>query len=328
MPVSACKFKVKHVLVTGAAGFLGQHVCRYLRQQGVLVRAMLRRPIEGPWDEAVIADLSRPESFPVRMFDDVDSVFHLAAIAHHRATEEDYQHNNVDSCVNIAQAALAAGVTRLIYVSSSKAVAEPYDRCVDENFTDMPTDAYGVSKRRGEEVLLAMPGLTHLVIARPPLIYGAGVRDNLAMMLRWIDKCLFPPLPDLPAPRSMVAAADVARALLLLAQEPKAHQKIYFVTDNQVYQMAAVERAMRTALGRKLPVWHVPFFCFWCVGKTGDLFRKLYVRFPIHSGLVHKLLGPAQYSSEKLQRELGWRPETDFYRELPAIVAEYRRLKQ
>ena len=242
------KLAIKQVLVTGAGGFLGRAVCRHLQSQGVRVRALLRKTVAGPWDEVVVvADLADASLLSAGIFSGVDSVFHLAAIAHNRATEADYQRNNVDACINIAKAALAAGVTNFVYVSSSKAVAEPYGRCADETFTDYPTDGYGLSKRKCEEALLALPGFSQLVIARPPLIYGPGVRDNLAMMLRLTDKGIFPPLPALAAPRSMVAASDVARALLLLAREPRAHRNIYFVTDNQPYTMAAIARAMRLA---------------------------------------------------------------------------------
>jgi len=312
MKPASSNIHLQRCLVTGASGFVGQTLCEKLQSQGIMVRALLRHQRPGPWNEVVHCNL---EDFSEKMdeiFSGIDTIFYLASIAHSKASVHEYDEFNVRLCLRFSEAAIRHGVKRFIYVSSAKAMAEPYDRLVDETFADMPSHPYGLSKRRAEEGLLAAQGFEHLVILRPCLIYGKGVRGNLSSMLNWIAKGLFPPLPDTGNKRSMVSVRDVASALIACASSSVAHRQIYLVTDGVDYSVKAIENSMRLALHKSVQRWFIP-----------QRLIRLLSRLPFFSGILHKLLGSARYSSEKLHRELAWQPTENFFQVLPEMIDDH-----
>jgi len=208
-PAEPITFHLHKALVVGASGFVGKALCKLLKAEGVPVRALIRKEQKGDWKEAVVCDIENFRQHEKKIFHDIDTVFYLASIAHNKAPEDAYQKINVDLCLDFAERALANGVKRFVYVSSTKAMAEPGDKMVDETFTAKPNDKYGLSKRHAEEGLLAMNGFDHLAIVRPSLIYGAGVQGNLYLMMSVIDKDMTPALPDTKARRSMISVNDV-----------------------------------------------------------------------------------------------------------------------
>ncbi len=315
---------IKRCLVTGATGFVGRVLCEQLRQAGIFVRVVVREEQDGPWDEQVVCALEAAADNREALFEGVDTVFYLASIAHSKAAQHLYQSFNVDTCVSFAKAAANAGVGGFVYVSSTKATAEPYDQLVDEAFTEPPLDAYGTSKREAEEQLLALDSFLHLAIVRPCLIYGVGVKSNLDTMMKAIGKGVFPPLPETGARRSMVSVGDVSRALLAVAQSPVAHRQVYIVTDKQDYSVYEITRLIRAAFDKGPFKVTIPFFIFRLIGATGDLIKKIVKPFPVSSDTIHKLLGPARYSSDKLTRDTGWQPQDTFASQLPAMVQVYR----
>lgn len=314
------KYFLKDCLVTGASGFVGRVLCEQLQNKDVKVRALLRQDQRGPWDERVLCDLVDFEKKSNEIFSDIDTIFYLASIAHDKAPADLYEIFNVQLCLRFAASALQHGVKRFVYVSSTKAMAEPRETIIDEYFLDWPKDSYGISKRKAEEGLLALAGFEHLVIIRPCLIYGKGVQGNLFSMLKLIDKGLFPPLPETGAKRSMVSVRDVASALILSATSAIAHRNIYLITDGENYSVKEIENAMRDALNTKRPCWAIPVTLLTVVAKMGDLIKKLWHRFPFTSVALDKLIGPACYTSEKIQRELGWKPIETFMQVLPEMV--------
>jgi len=320
MPVA---HPLKRCLVTGASGFVGKELCEQLQRNGIFVRALLRHNQSGPWSETVPCDLTSFEQSSKKIFSDIDTIFYLASISHNSASPEEYDFFNVKLCLRFAESAIQHGVKNFIYVSSTKAMAEPHKKIVDEKFLDWPEDHYGISKRKAEEGLLALTGFDHLVIIRPCLIYGKGVKGNILSMLKLIEKGIFPPLPETGANRSMVSVRDVASALILSATTSTANRNIYLITDGIDYSVKEIENAMRHALHKKARSWYIPEKLLIALASIGDLLKKVLGRFPFNSGVLHKLLGAARYSSEKIQKELGWRPTENFLKVLPEIVDDF-----
>jgi nucleoside-diphosphate-sugar epimerase len=305
-------------LVVGASGFVGKVLCKQLHAEGTHVRALIRKTQKGDWNEAVVCDLENFQQHEKKIFHDIDTVFYLASIAHNKAPETAYQKINVDLCLEFAEAALANGVKRFVYVSSTKAMAEPNHHVIDETFADKPKDKYGLSKRHAEEGLLALSknketGFEHLAIVRPCLIYGAGVQGNLYLMMSVLDKDVAPALPETKARRSMISVNDVARALVAVAKNPRAHRQIYILTDGQQYPVKQLEQAMRRQLGKGKPRWQIPGFVF-----------ALAKNLPVMSEMIEKLSCSALYSSDKIESELGWHPIQTFNDVLPDMVDDYR----
>lgn len=311
---------VKQCLVTGGNGFLGRHLLQLLLLQKVAVRALLRKPqlMMSPI-ETLIGDLLENHMPYEAALMDVDTVFHLANIAHARKTYAQYQ-DDCNATIKLALEAQKAGVTRFVYVSSTKAMAPPGVIKRDETWSQWPDDAYGYWKRMTEQRLLEEVSIPHIAILRPCLVYGCGVKGNLQRMIQQINRGFFPPLPETGAERSMVAAIDVASALLLAAIHPDANRSPLIVSDGERYTANAIYKAILQSLGKAAPGYTVPVDMLKFFGRTGDVLSRLWAGCPVTSQAMEALTGAAAYSSSKLCR-LGWEPSTTFYAEVDAVVA-------
>lgn len=305
--------KLKKCLVTGASGFIGKPFCVYLKNQGVFVRALFRNPTSGPWDEQVIHDLADPErySIPETIFDSIDTVFHLAGVAHagrrSNISPEVYWTVNTASTGELMHLAAKSGVRRFIYFSSTKAIN--------------PTDDYGSSKQAAEKLVLelgAKHGL-HVCILRPSLVYGPNLKGNLLSMMRGIDRGWFPALPDTQNQRSLISVQDLSRVALLAAKNVKANGKIYTVTDGKNYSTRQLYDSMRQSLGRGRAKISFPLWPLKICARIGDL-----LRLPLNSESLDKITGSEVHSSELLCEDLNWKPSTNFFQSMPEIVKAYK----
>lgn len=321
-------------LVTGAGGFVGRRLASDIVARGERVCALLRAPCAGPWDEHVICDLGR-DLIPARVLTDIAGIFHLAGIAHTAATrtvpDEDYWRVNVDGTRSLVAAAAAAGVDRLIYFSSVKAAADPGEHCVDETWDAPPSDAYGRSKRAAEAVVrdahcrLGM----HAVVLRPTLVYGPGVKGNLARMLTAVARGRFPPLADCGNRRSMVSVSDLSAVAWQSAQQPAAAGKCYLVADGVDYSTRSIYEAMCRALGKEPARWVLPVSALTVGAYLGDMLQPLLCRrLPLNRAIAKRLTGSACYRAHRLMDDLDWLPKQDLDAALPALVAAARHARQ
>ncbi len=297
---------MKRCFVTGASGFIGKALCALLQAQGFFVRACLRTPLTGPWDEVVVGDLRNTKT-PAwqQAMQGMDTVFHFAGIAHTKASTRDYWVVNVEASEALMQLAISAGVARFIYGSSIKAIE--------------PDDDYGRSKQAAEKRLLVL-GKAHGVqvsILQPVLVYGSPLKGNLLRLLRGIDQGWFPPLPETHNKRSLVSLEDVVTAACLVAEDPRLSDQIqnprYIISDGIAYSTRQIYDAMREALGLSPCKWSIPL-----------RFLRWIAKLPFAGSIFEKLLGSAYDASDHLQQSLGWRPTTTLFKSLPAIVAAYR----
>ncbi|MEX0739227.1 MAG: NAD-dependent epimerase/dehydratase family protein [Pseudohongiella sp.] len=304
--MSAHADKQPVVLLTGASGFVGRFLQKRLQGEPVTVRT-LQRPQH---DLLQAATLTAP-------CQGIDTVYHLAAYAHvNQAQVKSLYATNVDGTANLLQAAIAAGVRRFVYVSSI--LADPA--------YDQPRTAYGDAKQRAETLLQATHAAGHIevVILRPVNVYGPGMKGNLMTLLRLIRKGLMPPLPRFTQTFSLIGVEDLCQALLLAASCPVGSSApVYLLTDGEVYQIRALEQAMRQALGKTQPAWATPRAVFYLAALALELLGRL---LPINNapGLrsYHALARNYTVDSKASQRDLGYNPQSDFYRELPAIIAD------
>lgn len=311
------------VLVTGASGFIGPSLCRRLGSGGWRVRAVMRRPAVGPWDEAVTLDLGR-QPIPSGLLTGVDCVFHLAGRAHALAeghgAEEEYRLSNVQSTLDLVAAARATGVRAFVYFSSVKAMGDGDA----EAATGGPVvlSPYGHSKRRAEQAVLNGDGVPHSVVLRPSLVYGPKPKGYLDLMIRAVRGGWFPPLPELGNGRSMIHRDDLVEAALLCAFDPRASGNAYVVTDGTPYSTRQVYEYILAALGRKPPSWTLPVGMLRAAARAGDAIRKIRGRrLLFDSDLLEKLLGSARYDGEPICRELGFRARRDLRGSMAEMLA-------
>ena len=209
------RHEIRHVALTGATGFIGRHLLRSLTARGYRVRVLLRRPVEVPEGaaSAVVGDLTRPMNMAAAL-SDVDAVVHSAGLAHARsgAPEDDYRTLNTEATRRLAEAAARAKVRRFVFLSSIRAqCGASAPGVLTEADAPAPTDAYGRSKLDAERAL-AETGLDWAAL-RPVLVYGAGVKGNMAALLQ-LARMPYPlPLGALSARRSLISADSLAEAV-------------------------------------------------------------------------------------------------------------------
>jgi UDP-glucose 4-epimerase len=318
-------------LVTGGTGFVGRVLCAQLQLAGARVRVVARHAGPGPWEQVVTTDLAQA-GLPLSALDGVDTVFHLAAEAHARApAPDDPEHRvvTVGGTRRVLEAAGEAGVRRLVFMSSVKAMGEGGERRLDEGCQPRPDSEYGRAKLEAEELVLGAGQRSgmHTAVLRPPLVYGPGWKGNLARMFRSVAAGRFPPLPDTGNRRSMVHVADVAAAAVLAAERPEADGRVYLVCDGAGYSTRRVYEAMCAAAGRAVPRWHVPLGALRAAARVGDVAARVARRrAPFDSEALERLVGSAWYDPTRAQRELGWAPRWTFEEALPEIVAHARPL--
>lgn len=320
------------VLVTGGTGFVGGHLLPRLRAEGVTVRVLSRRaaPVETPFDW-VRGDLTARESL-LPAVAGVDTVLHLGGYAHAMsrpdpAELERHRRTNLEGTSTLVQAAAEAGARRFVLVSSVKAAGEDPQQCIDEDDARLPRDPYGAVKRLAEERVLATAGASGMAacVLRPALVYGPGVKGNLAAMMTAIARGRFPPVPETGNVRSMVDVRDLVEAILAAAVRPEAAGGTFILTDGEAYSTRRIYLAMCAALGRRPPPWTLPAGLLRLLGRLGDAGEALFGRdLPIDSTRVRRLLESACYRSVRAEAGLGFRPRHRLEDALPEMVAALR----
>lgn len=247
-------------LVTGAAGFVGRALCAALLRGGWRVRAAMRAaaPIDGV-EAGVIGDLAEASWEPA--LQGIGVVFHLAATVHTRGSEALYQAVNVEGTERVARAAARAGVRRLVFASTIKVNGEATAAGAAFRAGDAPhpQDAYARSKWRAEQALARVAAETGLevVIVRPPLVYGPGVRANFLRLLKLVDSGLPLPFASIRNRRSLLYVGNLAALLVRSATASGCAGKTFLAADGEDLGTPELVRCMGAALGR--PARLLPF---------------------------------------------------------------------
>ena len=329
---------MKRALVTGASGFIGQHLVRRLIQERYQVRVLVRSSSLVPpsfhsampslveWVEGDIRDAAKLKEATAG----ADVIFHLAGRTHalSEAAEDEaaYHAMNVEGTRNVLKGANAGGLRRVIFFSSVKVFGEETSECLDETAAARPLTAYGRTKLEAETLVREYARTTGAVgvSLRLPLVYGPGVKGNIYRMIWAIDHHLFPPFPDLSNRRSLVHVANVVQAAVLAASCAPT-SPCYIVTDRLPYSTRKLYEMICRALRKQIPQWYMPLAALGMFGQLGDLAGRITKwRFPIDSESLDKLMGSAWYSSQRISRELGYAPTIDFEGALPELIAQYR----
>jgi nucleoside-diphosphate-sugar epimerase len=302
-----------NVLVTGATGFIGQHLIKCLKLNGLNVKIISRKPVPG--EDVIICDFLK-DKIPDNALKDIDIVFHLAGYAHDLRDalemEQTYKKINVEVTDDLLSASVKHNVRKFIFVSSVKAGGVPVKGiCASEEDQGDPDGIYGRTKREAELRILDVgrESSMHVSILRPALIYGPKVKGNLQLMMQGINKGWFPPLPETGNRRCMIHVDDIVQALLLLTNEKKTNGEIFIATDGRKYSSRNIYEIMRCVLGKPPLNWSIPKYLFSVIALISANLRYK----------IDKLLGDECYSSKKLeslgfkaQKQLRQMNETDF----------------
>jgi nucleoside-diphosphate-sugar epimerase len=242
----------ERVLLTGASGFVGRHLADDLIARGYRLRTAGRgaAPIIPGVEHVAIGDLGAPIDWQP-LLDGVDLVVHCAGLAHADGAipEERYRAVNTDATLTLARAARAGRVRRFVFLSSIRAQSGPVsDKLLSEADPPTPTDAYGRSKIAAEQGLAGLD--LDWVALRPVLVYGAGVKANMAALVRLARLPVPLPLGGLSAKRSLLAIENLAEAVAFALTETYPTRRSYIVADPEPLSVAQMLAAMRAGLGR------------------------------------------------------------------------------
>lgn len=292
-----------NLLLTGANGFIGRHLLYHLNKISELDVAILSRHDIGFNIKVLNVDLL--DDF--ELFDDLkfyDVVIHVAAMANANELDDSVElfQMNVNSTLRLAQQSALAGVKRFIFISSIKVNGESteMDTPFDMNVSVKPLNQYGLSKYLAENGLkkIASECDLEVVIIRPPLVYGPGVKANFASLMNLVYKGV--PLPFgciTQNKRSLVSVVNLVDLIITCIEHPKAANQVFLVSDDHDVSTSEMVREIAKALGK--PAWQLPI-PIWCYKLAGKLFNK--------SDVVDRLTGSLQVDISHTKQTLGWKP--------------------
>lgn len=298
------RYIVLRILITGASGFVGRLLCAEAKCQNFSVRGALRKLSElpGKVESVVVGEINCTTDWNHALAD-VNIVIHLAARVHVMCDEESYplkefRKVNVAGTENLAWQAARAGVKRMVYISSIKVNGEQTTLApFSENDTTNPQDPYGISKWEAEQALhrVSLETGLEVVIIRPPLVYGAGVKGNFAQMLKILAKGIPLPLASVQNRRSLIYVGNLVDALILCATHPDAAGRTYLVSDGEDISTSDLLRQLGLAMGHPAHLFNCP-----------QALLKLAGRLTGKSDQIERLLGSLRIDSSKIRRDLGW----------------------
>jgi nucleoside-diphosphate-sugar epimerase len=253
--------------------------------------------------------------------DDVNAVVHLAARVHvtrDRRTDPlaAFRQVNVRGSARLAEAAAQRGVRRFVFMSSIKVHGEGSDvRPLREDDRLRPLDAYAVSKVEAEERLSEIAECTglELVILRPPLVYGPGVKANFMRLLRAVDYGFPLPLGSANNVRSLVFVDNLADAVLNCLTNPRGEGGTFFVSDSEPVSTASLVRGIARALDREPRLLAIPpVLMRWAGSATG------------RGTTIDSLFGSLAVDTRRIRETLGWTPPYSLKQGLEATAEWYR----
>jgi nucleoside-diphosphate-sugar epimerase len=297
------------VVVTGANGFVGRHLVKILQAQCLSVRQATRSLPESTslHDWVSIGDFDSSTDFSNILDSRVDAVIHLAARVHclnDRVLDPylAYRRVNVEGTISLAKQAAYRGVRRFIFLSSVKVngelTAQRYAFSTDSQ--PQPQDPYGISKWEAEQALRQIASETgmEVVIIRPPLVYGPGVKANFQSMMHWLARGIPLPLAAVTENRrSLVALDNLLDLIVTCLKHPAAANQTFMVSDGEDLSTVELLRRMGEAQGTPAHLFYMPLTALK-LGAT--LIGK--------QSIYQRLCGSLQVDIDKTKRLLNWTP--------------------
>lgn len=310
------------VLVTGITGFVGAALARQLASTGTNeVVAPVRRPLEIPSIETPTLGEIGPGTDWRSVLANVEGVVHCAGRAHQMADSAAdplaaFRSVNTAGTLALAEAAAAAGVRRLVFVSSAKvhgeggAAGRPFTEADDP----APADPYAVSKWEAEEGLarLAARSGLEVVTIRPPLVYGPDPKGNMLRLLRLVERRVPLPFGAVRNRRSMVGLGNLVSALTTALDHPAAAGGTYLVSDREDISTPDLIRLLASVMGRPARLLPLPPMLLRVLGRIAGRSEDL-----------GRLLDSFGVDSSRIGNELGWVPPQTVEEGIAAMVRSY-----
>ena len=295
---------MKKILITGYSGFIGSHLLNVLHEK-FSIKLLGRTQLNIPF-ECFISSIDSVSDYS-KQFIDIDIVIHMAARVHvmnENSTDPlaDFRDVNTSGTINLAKQAADAGVKRFIFISTIKVNGESTSNASPFHSSDAPNpaDPYGISKYEAEEQLIELgkkKGI-EVVIIRPPLVYGEGVKANFASLFKFVGKRI--PLPFRAIThnkRSLVSVYNLVDLIKVCVDHPNAANQIFLVSDDKDISTSEMVALMAKVQG--LPNYSLPL-PVWCFYLLGKLLSK--------QDVIDRLVGSLQVDITHTKNTLNWTP--------------------
>lgn len=308
------------IAVTGANGFVGAALCKSLRLRGIAVRPIVRSASHCSTDGMSVGDIGVETNWS-EVLQGIDCVIHCAARVHvMQDSAEDplnaFRAVNVAGTLRLAEQAAALGVRRFVFLSSVKVNGEKTVIGAPFFASDIPApeDAYGISKHEAELGLWEVARQTgmEVVMVRPPLVYGPGVRANFLRLMQLLNTGIPLPLGEINNLRSMVALDNLVDLLIQCSSHPAAPGQVFMVSDDRDVSISDLLRMLATAMGKPARLLAVPSGLLAgfaaLVGKTA---------------VINRLIGSLQVDIAHTKSTLQWVPPVSMEHGLEQTVTHY-----
>jgi len=314
----------KCVLITGATGFIGRVLADQCLKIGWRVKGTIRDASSintlPAGVEGICLDLIEDSKFKIQDFIDVDTIVHLAARAHvinDKAQDslEVFRRINVQGTERLVRMAVKAKVKRFIFISSVKVNGEGSGKPYTENDLPAPQDAYGISKREAEDLLVSIGKQTGLeiVILRLPLVYGPGVKANFGNLIR-VSAAGWPlPFKSINNRRSFLYLGNLVDAIITSMVHPLAAGQIFMVSDNQDISTLDLIKIIASAMGRKPILFLFPLSILRFLSQVAGRSREM-----------DKLTGTLLVDNNKIRGQLNWCPPFSLEEGIKETVKHYK----
>lgn len=332
------------VLVTGAAGFIGHHLVKTLREAGQPVLALIEpgQRVEHPsGPDLVVVEVDIRDRAAVLALPPVEATIHLAAIARlqYNKGDEEYEAVNVEGTRSLVDHATACEARRFVFVSTIEAVG-PADgqRPLVEADPPAPTNVYGRSKLKAEQLVIAasQAGAVPGTVLRLPMVYGPGNTLIFSRLFKLAATGWYPRIGSADVWMEFCNVRNAIHAMRLAMERPQAVGEVFFINDGHSYRISEVLTAAAKAAGRpRLRFVAIPERLALLGGRGVELAAKLYPHPPLITPLTKKAVfsrGTVAWttksvnwcSSEKAQRLLGYRQQVPLEVGVAEAVAWYR----
>lgn len=309
-----------NILVTGSTGFVGSRVVKLAKGRDWAVIPVVRKQIEPLTNSLVIPSIDDSTDWS-GAFGGVDCVVHCAARVHQmNESEQDaltaYRETNTLGTLNLAKQAAEAGVKRFVFVSSIKVngeFTEPGSPFLP-NLDNIPKDPYGLSKYEAEVELAKLSKETGLevVIIRPPLVYGPGVKANFLSMMRMIDKGIPLPFGAIKNQRSLVYLDNLSDLILTCCEHPSATGRTFLVSDDHDVSTTQLMRTIALSMGKAPRLLPIPMSL---IQLAASVLNKKHI--------AQRICGNLQVEVGLTKEVLGWKPPVTFEQGIKNTVQAY-----
>ena len=307
------------ILVSGANGFLGSALLAQLRVKCVPVRAAVRTATNP--NQIVVGDINSSTNWQSAL-ENIDTVIHTAAHVHVMKREGKntlglFRETNTEGTLNLARQAAKANVKRFIFISSIKVNGESTlpGKAFTADDKPEPEDPYGISKWEAETKLqqLAAESELEVVIIRPPLIYGPGVKGNFMRLIRWVDSGIPLPLGAVKNKRSLVALDNLVGLILTCIDHPAAANQIFLAGDGEDLSTTELLQRIGRIMDRRIRL--IPFPTGLLTFAASVLGQR---------AIAQRLCGSLQVDISKARSLLGWKPSVPVDEGLRKVVEDFK----